>query len=319
MNTKPGSPDPAAQAPAQQAEALPDYQWPQQARLAMSFVVNIEEGSEMSIARGDKKPEPVDELGVALGIPIRNHANESNYQYGINAGASRVFGEFNRRGIPVTVTAAAVALENAPQLVQYIHAGDHETCSHGWRWVHQFSYDEEREREFIQKAVTSIATTTGTRPLGWLSRYLHTDRTRSLLAEAGFVYHMDDLSDDAPRWDTVETENGPVSIVIVPYALDTNDMKFWTAPAYTPQHWLDYAVATFDELYEEGLHAPRMMSLGLHLRIIGRPGRIDALRKFIDHTQSRSDVWFASRLDIARHFKAQVPPPANTTDSEQQH
>lgn len=295
-----------------------DFSWPDRARLAMSFVVNIEEGSEMSIARGDKKPEPVDELGVSLGIPIRNHANESNYQYGINAGAERVFSLFNARKIPVTVTAAAQALENAPQLVQYIQAGGHETCSHGWRWVHQFSLDEAAEREFIGKAVDSIQTTTGERPFGWLSRYLHTDRTRSLLAEAGFAYHMDDLSDDCPRWDSVLTNKGTSSIVIVPYALDTNDMKFWLAPGYTPQQWLDYAIATFDQLYEEGEQSPKMMSLGLHLRIIGRPGRIGVLKKFIEHAQDHEGVWFTTRLGIARHFKTQVPLPPNTFDSELQ-
>ncbi len=285
-----------------------NFEWPNKARLAMSFVINIEEGSEMSIARGDKGPEPVDELGVALKIPIRNYANESNYQYGIRAGAKRVFGAFEQAAITTTVTAAAQSLENAPELAKMIVDGGHESCSHGWRWVHQFSFDEGREREFIQKAIDSIKTTTGTRPYGWLSRYLHTDITRSLLAEMGFEYHMDDFSDDTPRWDVVETANGPKPIVIVPYALDTNDMKFWLAPGYTAEQWLDYAIETFDRLYGEADDGvPRLMSLGLHLRIIGRPGRIGALEKFIAHVQSKPDVWCASRLDIARAFAAAVP------------
>jgi len=286
------------------------FSWPGKARLAMSFVINIEEGSEMSVARGDKGPEPVDELGVALKIPIRNYVNESNYEYGIRAGGPRIFKLFEKYGVKTTVTAAAMSLENAPHLAELIVKGGHETCSHGWRWVHQFSFKEEREREFIQKAVTSIASTTGERPYGWLSRYLHTDNTRRLLAEEGFFYLMDDLSDDVPRWTVVETESGPKPMVIVPYALDTNDMKFWTAPSYTPEHWLDYAIATFDQLYEEGGSAPRMMSLGLHLRIIGRPGRISALERFIQHVNSHAGVWCASRLDIARHFAAQVPAPS---------
>jgi len=209
-----------------------------------------------------------------------------------------------------------VALENAPQLVKRIEQGQHETCSHGWRWVHQFSFDEKREREFIEKAITSLKHSTGVRPLGWLSRYLHTDRTRSLLAEAGFAYHMDDLADDVPRWESVDTAQGATSIVIVPYALDTNDMKFWTAPGYTPQQWLDYAVATFDQLYVEGLETPKMMSLGLHLRIIGRPGRIGALKQFIQHVQSHDDVWCATRLAIAQHYKNQIARPEGTRDSE---
>lgn len=283
--------------------------WPDGARLALSFVINVEEGSEMSIERGDKGPEPVDELGVSLKLPIRNYMNESNYAYGIRAGAPRIFDLFRKAGIAATVTAAAQALEAAPELARHIADGGHETCSHGWRWVHQFSFDENRERDFIARAVSSIETTTGTRPFGWLSRYLHTPRTRTLLAEAGFAYHMDDLSDDQPRWDVVETASGPKPIVIVPYAVDTNDMKFWTAPGYTPQQWLDYAVATFDQLYAEGADAPRMMSLGLHLRIIGRPGRIGALARFIDHVRAHDGVWCARRLDIARHFARSVAPP----------
>lgn len=275
----------------------------------MSFVVNIEEGSEMSVGRGDKGPEPVDELGVALKIPIRNYANESNYEYGLRAGAPRVFGLFARAGIATTVTAAAQSLEVAPHVARMVVEGGHETCSHGWRWVHQFSFDEPREREFIDKAVRSIEGSTGTRPYGWLSRYLHTERTRRLLAEAGFRYHMDDFSDDVPRWDLVETTEGPKPMVIMPYALDTNDMKFWTAPSYTPQHWLDYARTTFDQLYAEGAEAPRMMSLGLHLRIIGRPGRIGALAAFIEHVKSHPDVWCATRLQMADHFASGVPAP----------
>lgn len=284
------------------------FYWPSKARLAMSFVINIEEGSEMSVARGDKGPEPVDELGVALKIPIRSYGNESNYAYGIRAGAARVFGAFAGTGITTTVTAAAQALESAPDVARMIIEGGHETCSHGWRWVHQFSFDEARERDFIQKAIDSIQATTGTRPYGWLSRYLHTDRTRALLAEMGFVYHMDDYSDDTPRWDVVETAIGPKPIVIVPYALDTNDMKFWLAPGYTPAQWLDYAVETFDRLYAED-GPPKMMSLGLHLRIIGRPGRIGALEKFIAHVRSKPDVWCASRLQIAQHFAREMPAP----------
>jgi peptidoglycan/xylan/chitin deacetylase (PgdA/CDA1 family) len=275
----------------------------------MSFVINIEEGSEMSIERGDKGPEPVDELGVSLKLPIRNYMNESNYLYGIRAGAPRIFRLFKDAGIRATVTAAAQALETYPEVAGLVVDGGHETCSQGWRWVHQFSFDEARERDFIDKAVSSIEKSTGTRPYGWLSRYLHTPRTRSLLAERGFAYHMDDLSDDQPRWDIVETASGETPIVIVPYAVDTNDMKFWTEPAYMPQQWLDYAIATFDQLYAEGADEPRMMSLGLHLRIIGRPGRIGALSRFIEHVQAHKDVWCATRLEIARHFARNVPPP----------
>jgi peptidoglycan/xylan/chitin deacetylase (PgdA/CDA1 family) len=275
---------------------------PRDQRLAMSFVVNIEEGAEQSIAAGDKGPEPVDELGVALKIPIRNHANESNYQYGIRAGAPRVMRLLDQHGFAATFTAAAVALEKAPELARVLKGSHHEVCSHGYRWVHQFSYKEDREREFIRKATESLRASTGERPYGWLSRYLTTDNTRRLLVEEGYLYHMDDLSDDVPRWETVETAAGPKNIVIVPYAIDTNDMKFWVAPAYTPQQWLDYAVASFDQLYDEGAAQPKIMSLGVHLRIIGRPGRIGALARFMQHVAARGDVWVTTRLAIARRF-----------------
>jgi peptidoglycan/xylan/chitin deacetylase (PgdA/CDA1 family) len=278
------------------------FSLPQDKRLAMSFVVNVEEGSEQSIASGDKGPEPVDELGVALKIPIRNYANESNYLYGIKAGAPRVMSLLQKFGFKCTFTAAAVSLEKAPQLAQAITAQGHEVCSHGHRWVHQFSYKEEREREFIRKAAESIRSTTGERPYGWLSRYLHTENTRRLLVEEGYFYQMDDYSDDLPRWEYVDVGGTQRGIVIVPYALDTNDMKFWLAPGYTPQQWLDYAVATFDQLYEEGASQPKVMSLGLHLRIIGRPGRIGALASLMQHAAARKDVWVTSRLSIARRF-----------------
>jgi peptidoglycan/xylan/chitin deacetylase (PgdA/CDA1 family) len=245
----------------------------------------------------------VDELGVALKIPIRNYGNESNYLYGIRAGAPRVMRLLDRFGFECTFTAAAVALEKAPELARAVAAAGHEVCSHGHRWVHQFSYKEDREREFIRAATDSIERTTGRRPYGWLSRYLLTDNTRRLLVEAGYEYHMDDYSDDRPRWEFVETSDGKRrGIVIVPYALDTNDMKFWLAPGYTPQLWLDYAVDTFEQLYSEGRDRPGIMNLGLHLRIIGRPGRIGALERFMQHVKSRGDVWVTSRLAIARHF-----------------
>jgi peptidoglycan/xylan/chitin deacetylase (PgdA/CDA1 family) len=284
--------------------------WPGNARLAMSFVVNVEEGAEASVADGDKAPEPVDELGIVLKKPMRSFANESNYRYGLVAGAPRVLDLFEANRIRATFTAAALALERAPELARRIVAGGHEVCSHGWRWVHQFQMDEAEERAFIAKAVESIAATTDTRPLGWLSRYLVTPNTRLLLAEAGFLYHMDDYSDDRPFWDTVETSAGRRSILVLPYALDSNDMKMWTAPALTPAQWAEYAIDTFDVLYREGGAAPRMMSLGVHLRIIGRPGRIGALARFIDHVRRHDGVWIATRRDIAEHWAREHPPHA---------
>jgi peptidoglycan/xylan/chitin deacetylase (PgdA/CDA1 family) len=279
--------------------------WPSGARLAMSFVVNVEEGSEMSPAEGDRSPEAVDELGVVLKKPVRNFGNESNYQYGIKAGAPRVMALLARYGVTATFTAAALSLERAPELTRQIVEGGHEVCSHGWRWIHQFHMTEDEERAFIRKAVASIEATTGRRPCGWLSRYLLTANTRRLLIEEGFRYHMDDYSDDQPFWDVA----GGRPIVVMPYALDSNDMKFWTDPALSTEQWLRYATDTFDWLYEEGASVPRMMSLGVHLRIIGRPGRIGVFDRFLRHAAARADVWIATRRAIAEHFASKVAPP----------
>ncbi|MCB1744147.1 MAG: polysaccharide deacetylase family protein [Gammaproteobacteria bacterium] len=275
--------------------------WPEHARLALSLVINVEEGSELSLRDGDRGPDPVDELGIAIARPIRNYGNESNYLYGIRAGAPRVMQALTERGLSATFTAAALSLERAPQLCAAIVEGGHEVCSHGWRWIHQFRMDEAEERTFIRKAVQSIERSVGERPVGWLSRYLTTENTVRLLVEEGFEYHMDDYSDDRPFWQHV----GDRRIVVVPYALDNNDMKLWTAPALTPADWLQYAVDSFDRLYREGAHALRMMSLGVHLRIIGRPGRIDYFERFLDHVLAHDGVWIATRAQIARHWRAQ--------------
>jgi len=280
--------------------------WPDGAKMALSVVVNVEEGSEMTVARGDKGMEPVDELGIHIRAPIRNYGNESNYMYGIKAGCPRIIKLLRAYDIKASWTVAALSLQNHPQIAEAIAELGHEPVSHGWRWVHQFRLDKEAEREFIRKAVDSIEKTVGVRPYGWLSRYLHTDETRRLLIEEGFAYHMDDYSGDVPYWDRETVPDEP--LVIVPYQLDNNDMKMWTDPALTPHQWLDYAKANFDQIYREGEEGhPKMMSLGLHLRIIGRPGRIWALEEFFKHVRAHSDVWVTTRHEIAQHF-AEVEP-----------
>jgi len=278
-------------------------EWPDGAKVAVSIVVNVEEGSEMTIARGDRGMEPVDELGIHLKAPIRNYGNESNYLYGIKAGAPRVVDLLRRYGVMASWTVAAMSLENHPAIAEAIRGLGHEPVSHGWRWIHQFKFDEAQEREFIAKATASIERTVGVRPYGWLSRYLHTPNTRRLLIEAGYLYHMDDYSGDVPFWDRETVTDKP--IIILPYQLDTNDMKMWTDPSLTPRAWLDYARDTFDQLWREGNAGdPKMMSLGLHLRIIGRPGRIAALEQFLQHVTAKPGVWIASRQQIAQHFAA---------------
>jgi peptidoglycan/xylan/chitin deacetylase (PgdA/CDA1 family) len=288
-------------------KAAKAYPWPQDAHLALSIVVNVEEGAEANIQDGDKYPEPVDEMGIALKRPIRNLGNESNYQYGIKRGAPRVMRLLEEHEIPVTFTACALALERAPEFTREIVRQGHEVTSHGYRWAHQFNMNEEDERAYIRKAADSIQQTTGRRPVGWLSRYLTTPNTRRLLVEEGFKYHMDDLSDDEPFWDHHEGK----PIVVLPYQVDNNDMKMWSEPSYTPDQWLKYAIDNFEWALREGEHEVNVMSIGLHLRIIGRPGRIWALEKFLAHVKQRSlqphGPWIATREAIAEHFARHVP------------
>lgn len=282
------------------------YPWPGNARLALSVVVNVEEGAEANILDGDKYPEPVDEMGIALKRSVRNYGNESNYRYGLTRGGPRVMRLLEKYGIRATFTACALALERAPELAQEIMRQGHEVTSHGYRWAHQFHMNEEQERDYIRKAVASIERTTGCKPRGWLSRYLLTENTRRLLCEEGFLYHMDDYSDDEPYWDSV---NGQ-PMVVMPYQVDNNDMKMWSAPSYSPEQWLKYATDNLDWMLAEGEHEVNMMSLGLHLRIIGRPGRIWALEKFFAYAAQRAregQLWIATREDIASHFAREVP------------
>jgi peptidoglycan/xylan/chitin deacetylase (PgdA/CDA1 family) len=280
-------------------------QWGGGARLAVSVVVNVEEGAEMSVARGDPSMEPVDEFGMFAREPLRNLTNESNYRYGLNQGAARVARLLGRRRLRATWTCAAEALAAAPEVARLIAEGDHEVCAHGNRWITQLKMDEATEREFIESARDSIERTTGRRPAGWLSRYYTTPNTRRLLVEAGYRYHMDDFSDDVPFWDSSHDQ----PILVIPYQLDTNDMKMWNHPSYTPDQWLKYACDTFDWLLAETreLAVPRIMSVGVHLRIIGRPGRIGAFESFLAHVADNDDARVLTRLEIAAACRSILP------------
>jgi peptidoglycan/xylan/chitin deacetylase (PgdA/CDA1 family) len=279
-----------------QSSAAP-AQWRGRARLAVSLVVNVEEGAEMSVARGDSSMEPVDELGMFAREPLRNLANESNYRYGLNQGAARIARLLARHRLRATWTCAAEALAASPEVAALIADGEHEVCAHGNRWISQLKMDEATEREFIASARDSIERSTGRRPAGWLSRYYTTLNTRRLLVEAGFRYHMDDFSDDLPFWDASHRR----PILVIPYQLDTNDMKMWNHPSYTPDQWAKYACDSFDWLLTETreLAVARMMSVGVHLRIIGRPGRIGALARFLEHIADVEDACVLTRLEIA--------------------
>jgi len=281
-----------------------NFTWPNDAKLALTIVVNVEEGAERGLLNGDKNNEPVDELVTGLKAPIRVHGNESNYQYGINRGAPRVLRELDAAGLPATWTVCAQALEKAPWIADALMARGDEPCSHGYRWLFTAFMDKDKEAEFVAKGTDSIETTCGRKPVGYLSRYLHTDHLRRTLADQGYLYHMDDYSDDFPRWHVFEDG---AKIIVLPYAVDSNDMKFWLSPSFTAQMWLDYAKRTFDELLAESAsEGARMMSLGLHLRIIGRSGRIWALREFLDYVKDRDDVWVTTRENLAKHFAKHV-------------
>lgn len=278
---------------------------PSPTSLALSVVVNVEEGAEMSPIEGDRNPEAVDEMSLALRGPARNFGNESNYAYGIKEGFGRVLAALDRYQLPATWTCAAVALERAPQIAAAIRGRGDEAASHGHRWLPQHRMDIAAERDFLVRARSSIEQSVGEAPAGHLSRYLHSENTRELLVQEGFRYHMDDYSGDEPYWDV--TPSGP--IVVLPYAIDTNDMKMWATPGYTARDWFDYAVDTFDRLYAERREGFRMMSLGLHLRIIGRPGRIGHLERFFEHVRAHDDVWPVRRRDLADAYAGAVPPP----------
>jgi peptidoglycan/xylan/chitin deacetylase (PgdA/CDA1 family) len=288
-------------------EHPPRVRWPGDARVAVSLVVNYEEGSEHSFAFGDPVQEPYKEYPKVLPEGVRDYANESAYEYGSRAGFWRILRIFSRHGIPATYYCCAVALERNPQAARAIAAHGHEVCSHGYRWEEPFHKSEAEERADIARAVESLQRTTGHRPVGWYSRYAPSPHTRRLLAEeGGFRYDSDSYADDLPYWTTAAGKPW----LVLPYTLESNDMKFWANAAFsTGQDFAQYLCDSLDVLWEEGAVAPRMMSVGLHLRIIGRPGRAKALDDFIAYARAKGGVWFARRNDIATVWRAQFPPP----------
>ena len=290
---------------------VPDgFSWPGGKELAVSIVVNVEEGAEQRVDEGDKRPEPVDELGAVPSKPIRVYGNESNYQYGLNRGAPRVLNLLDQASVNATWTVCGQALQKAPWLAKAIVDRGDEPCNHGHKWKFTAFMDEAREMEFIEKSTRSIEDLCGRKPVGWLSRYLHSAATRRILKDHGYFYHMDDYSDDFPFWEDVEMRDGRTEhMVVLPYAIDSNDMKFWLSPSFSPEMWLQYAKDSLDWLSREAHRSgARMMSLGLHLRIIGRPGRIAALEKFLCYLQGFDNVWIATREQIANHFATHIEP-----------
>ena len=286
----------------------PDPHWPEGARLALQIVLNYEEGAENCVLHGDEASETFlsEIIGARAFEGARHMSMESMYEYGTRAGFWRLYRLFTQRGIPVTVFGVAMALERHPEAVAAMIAADWEIASHGWRWIdHQFM-DPAVEREQILRAIDVHTRVTGARPLGWYTGR-DSPNTRGLVMEAGgFLYDSDSYADDLPYW--VQGPEG--AHLVVPYTLDTNDMRFATAQGFNSgDDFFTYLRDAFDVLYAEGAAgAAKMMNLGLHCRIVGRPGRFAALQRFLDHVQQHDDVWICRRVDIARHWHAHHAP-----------
>lgn len=284
----------------------PDPRWPGGARIAVNFVLNYEEGSEPSVQDGEGFSEI--NLSEAHGrnqIPHgRDLAAESLFEFGSRVGAWRVLRIFAERGVPLTVFACALALERNPAMAAAIRASSHDVCSHGWRWVKHYELEEAEEREHVARAVESLARTTGIRPEGWYCRYGPSVNTRRLVMEhGGFLYDSDYYGDELPFWTTVEGKPH----LIVPYTMTTNDGKYFGGIGHADE-WFAFCRDHFDLLWEEGgAGRPRMMSVGLHPRIIGQPARAMGLIRLLDHMRGRGGVWFARRAEIARHWIATHP------------
>ena len=288
-------------------EHPPRVEWPGKARVALSMVVNYEEGSEYSFAFGDRLQEGYKEYPKTMPEGVRDFANESTYEYGSRVGFWRILRIFKKHEAPATFYACALALERNPAAARAITAHGHEVCCHGYRWEEVFRKSEEEERADIQKAVASLRETTGERPVGWYSRYSPSVHTRRLLMEeGGFAYDSDSYCDDLPYY--VQVDGKP--FLILPYTLETNDIRFWAGGGFsTADDFFAYMRDALDTLWEEGAETPKMMSVGLHMRIIGRPARARALDKFLAYARAKGGVWITRRIDIAKAWTAQHPPP----------
>jgi putative urate catabolism protein len=288
----------------------PHAAWPGDARIAVQFVLNYEEGGENSVLHGDPGSEQfLSELVGAASYPDRHLSMESVYEYGSRVGVWRLLREFERRGLPLTVFGVSMALERHPDVTRAFVELGHEIACHGWRWIHYQSMDESTEREHLRIGMAIIERLTGERPVGWYTGR-DSPNTRRLVADhGGFLYDSDYYGDDLPFWTRVTRSDGAeVEHLIVPYTLDTNDMRFATPQGFnTGEHFLQYLTDTFDVLYAEGEHAPKMMSVGMHCRLLGRPGRFRALQRFLDHLERHDRVWVCRRVDVARHWIARHP------------
>lgn len=288
----------------------PQANWPGQARMAVQFVLNYEEGGESSILHGDPASEQfLSEIIGAAAYPARHLSMESIYEYGSRAGVWRILREFERRRLPLTVFAVGMALERNPEVARAFVDLGHEVACHGYRWIHYQNVDENIERDHCRRCIDIVSALIGRHPDGWYTGR-DSPATRRIVAELGdFLYTSDYYGDDLPFWSSVALSDGTLKPqLIVPYALDTNDMRFATPQGFnTGTQFFDYLKDAFDVLYAEGETSPKMLSIGLHCRLIGRPGRFASLQRFLDYIGGHDNVWIARRADIARHWIAQYP------------
>lgn len=289
---------------------VPHAGWPGQARIAVQFVLNYEEGSENNVLHGDPASEQfLSEIVGAAAYPARHMSMESIYEYGSRAGVWRILREFEKRGLPLTVFGVAMALQRNPEVTQAFTELGHEIACHGLRWIHYQDVDIATERAHLHAAMDIIRQLTGTAPLGWYTGR-DSPHTRQLVVEhGGLAYDSDYYGDDLPFWTQVGLADGSSKPhLVVPYTLDTNDMRFATPQGFnTAEHFYQYLKDSFDVLYAEGEEFPKMLSVGMHCRLLGRPGRFIALQRFLDYVQSHERVWICRRIDIARHWQQQHP------------
>jgi allantoinase len=283
----------------------PHAQWPGKAKIAVQFVLNYEEGGENSVLHGDKASEQfLSEIIGAAAFEARHLSMESIYEYGSRAGVWRILKEFEKRKLPLTVFGVSMALERHPELTQAFVELGHEIACHGWRWIHYQNMDEATEREHMRIGMDIIKKMTGVAPQGWYTGR-DSPNTRRLVADhGGFLYDSDYYGDDLPFYTDVTKTNGEVvSHLVVPYTLDSNDMRFASPQGFnTGDHFFQYLKDSFDVLYAEGEEAPKMLSIGMHCRLLGRPGRMRSLQKFLDYIESHDRVWVCRRVDIAKHW-----------------
>jgi allantoinase len=289
----------------------PHPHWPGGARIAVQFVLNYEEGGENSVLHGDAASEQfLSEIVNPAAYPARHLSIESMYEYGSRAGVWRILREFERRGLPLTVFGVAMALQRHPALVAALREAGHEIACHGWRWIHYQEVDEETERRHMDKAIAVLRELTGEPPLGWYTGRDSPNTLRLVCDVGGFLYSSDYYGDDLPFYAHVRRSDGtPARQLIIPYTLDANDMRFVSPSGFANgEQFFAYLRDTFDVLYAEGAEAPKMMSIGLHNRLVGKPGRLRGLQLFLDHIARHDRVWVCRRVDIARHWLDRFPP-----------